>query len=119
MNSPAEAEPGVAGPALRRTVGPWQLAFYGLGSMLGSGIYALIGQAAGLVGNAIWLSFMVALVAALLTALSYASLGSRHPRACWSCARAGNRPATRMTPQHATASRSRVRSRARSRIVRP
>ena len=28
-----------------------------------------------------WLAFIVALVAALLTALSYASLGSRHPRA--------------------------------------
>jgi amino acid transporter len=33
------------------------------------------------VGNAVWLAFVVALVAALLTALSYASLGSRYPRA--------------------------------------
>lgn len=47
--------------------------------MLGAGIYALIGKAAGAVGNAVWLSFIVALVAALLTALSYASLGSRYP----------------------------------------
>jgi amino acid transporter len=29
----------------------------------------------------LWLAFVVALIAALLTALSYASLGSRHPRA--------------------------------------
>jgi amino acid transporter len=58
-----------------------QLALYGLGSMLGAGIYGLIGKAAGEVGNAVWLAFVVALVAALLTALSYASLGSRHPRA--------------------------------------
>jgi amino acid transporter len=58
-----------------------QLALYGLGSMLGAGIYGLIGQAAGQVGNAVWLAFVVALVAALLTALSYASLGSRYPRA--------------------------------------
>jgi APA family basic amino acid/polyamine antiporter len=29
----------------------------------------------------VWLSFLVALVAALLTAFSYASLGSRYPRA--------------------------------------
>jgi amino acid transporter len=57
------------------------MALYGLGSMLGSGIYGLIGQAAGEVGNAVWLSFLVALVAALLTAFSYASLGSRYPRA--------------------------------------
>ncbi len=40
-----------------------------------------IGKAAGQVGNAVWLAFVVALVAALLTALSYASLGSRYPRA--------------------------------------
>jgi amino acid transporter len=58
-----------------------QLALYGLGSMLGAGIYGLIGKAAGLVGNAVWLAFVVALIAALLTALSYASLGSRYPRA--------------------------------------
>jgi amino acid transporter len=49
--------------------------------MLGSGIYGLIGQAAGLAGNTVWLAFVVAMVAALLTALSYASLGSRYPRA--------------------------------------
>jgi len=57
------------------------MALYGLGSMLGAGIYGLIGKAAGQVGNAVWLAFIVALVAALLTALSYASLGSRYPRA--------------------------------------
>jgi amino acid transporter len=68
-------------PALHRTIGPVQLALYGLGSMLGAGIYGLIGKAAGLVGNAVWLAFVVALIAALLTALSYASLGSRYPRA--------------------------------------
>ncbi|MET0381583.1 MAG: APC family permease [Methyloceanibacter sp.] len=64
-----------------RTIGPAQMALYGLGSMLGAGIYGLIGKAAGQAGNAVWLSFVVALVAALLTAFSYASLGSRYPRA--------------------------------------
>ncbi|MXQ11508.1 amino acid permease [Microvirga makkahensis] len=68
-------------PELHRSIGPFQMTLYGLGSMLGSGIYGLIGQAAGQVGNAIWLAFLVALVAALLTALTYASLGSRYPRA--------------------------------------
>jgi amino acid transporter len=68
-------------PELHRTIGPFQLALYGLGSMLGSGVYGLMGQAAGQVGNAVWLAFMVALVAALLTVLTYASLGSRYPRA--------------------------------------
>lgn len=70
-----------AEPHLKRTIGPAQLALYALGSMLGSGIYGLIGKAAGQAGNAVWISFLVALVAALLTALSYASLGSRYPKA--------------------------------------
>lgn len=68
-------------PTLLRSIGTFQLTLYALGSMLGSGIYGLIGQAAGQVGNAVWASFLVAMVAALLTALSYASLGSRYPRA--------------------------------------
>jgi APA family basic amino acid/polyamine antiporter len=68
-------------PTLDRSVGPLQMTLYGLGSMLGAGLYGLIGKAAGEVGNAVWLAFIVALVAALLTALSYASLGSRYPRA--------------------------------------
>lgn len=75
------AKGGASEPQLKRTVGTGQLMFYALGSMLGSGIYALIGKAASNVGNAVWLSFLVALAAALLTALSYASLGSRYPRA--------------------------------------
>jgi amino acid transporter len=57
------------------------LVIYGVGDMLGSGIYALIGKAAGVMGNAIWLAFLTSMVAALLTGLSYASLGSRYPRA--------------------------------------
>lgn len=77
----AEAQTGADGPQLKRTIGIGQLTLYALGSMLGSGIYGLIGKAAGLVGNAVWLSFLVALGAALMTALSYASLGSRYPRA--------------------------------------
>ena len=68
-------------PKLQRSIGPAQMALYGLGSMLGAGIYGLMGKVAGEVGNAIWLAFLLALVAALLTALSYASLGSRYPRA--------------------------------------
>lgn len=68
-------------PTLARHVNLPQLALYGLGSMLGAGIYGLIGKAAGEMGNAVWLAFLVSMVAALLTGLSYASLGSRYPRA--------------------------------------
>ena len=65
---------------LLRSIDPFQLTLYGLGSMLGSGIYGLIGQVAGLAGNTVWLTFMVAMVAALLTGvLCFAR--SLYPRA--------------------------------------
>jgi APA family basic amino acid/polyamine antiporter len=76
------APPSVSSiPSLARHLGLWALVLYGIGDMLGSGIYALIGKAAGLMGNAVWLAFVVSMVAAVLTALSYACLGSRYPRA--------------------------------------
>ncbi len=68
-------------PKLLRTIGPFQLMLFGLGSMLGSGIYGLVGKAAGQLGSAVWMAFLVAMVAALLTGLSYASIASRYPRA--------------------------------------
>ena len=40
---PVDAAAGPASPALIRSIGPFQLTLYGLGSMLGSGIYGLIG----------------------------------------------------------------------------
>jgi len=73
--------PDTGQPALRRSIGPFQLFAYTLGGMLGAGIYGLVGRAAGELGSAVWLGFVVAMVAALLTGLSYASLGSRYPRA--------------------------------------
>ncbi len=82
MSERALAAGDVAGePTLRRSIGPVQLFAYTLGGMLGAGIYGLVGRAAGQLGSAVWLGFAVAMVAALLTGLSYASLGSRYPRA--------------------------------------
>lgn len=74
-------KPSDTQPSLVRSMGLFGLIAYGVGDMLGSGIYALIGKAAGLMGNAIWLAFLVSMVAALFTGMSYASLGSRYPRA--------------------------------------
>lgn len=68
-------------PTLKKSINAWQIGLYGLGSMLGAGIYALVGKAAGSMGNAVWLAFLVAMVAALLTGLSYACMGSRYPKA--------------------------------------
>ncbi|WP_062113340.1 APC family permease [Aureimonas sp. AU40] len=66
---------------LKRAVGLPQVALFGLGSMLGAGIYGLIGEAAKELGSAIWMAFLISMVAALLTGLSYASIASRYPRA--------------------------------------
>lgn len=64
---------------LRRALGFWGLVAFGIGDILGAGIYALVGEIAKVAGNASWLAFGVALIVAGLTALSYAEMGSRFP----------------------------------------
>jgi len=59
----------------------WPLVLYGVGDILGAGIYGLVGKAAGQMGNAVWMAFIVSMIAASFTGLSYASLGSRYPHA--------------------------------------
>jgi basic amino acid/polyamine antiporter, APA family len=65
---------------LRRTLGLFQVTLSGVGVILGAGVYALIGPAAALAGNALWLSFLLAGVTAGLTAYAYAQLGRLAPR---------------------------------------
>lgn len=67
--------------ALRRQLGLFQTTMYGVGLILGAGIYALIGDAAGTAGNSLWLSFVLAAVASVFTGLSYAELSSMYPKA--------------------------------------
>lgn len=66
---------------LKRTLGFWDILMFGVGGIVGAGIYAIIGQAAGLSGNMLWLSFAIAAIVALLTGLSYAEFVSRFPDA--------------------------------------
>jgi len=61
-------------PQLKRRLGLWVTTLTGVGVILGSGIYVLVGVAAGEAGNAVWLSFMIAAAVAGLTGLSYARL---------------------------------------------
>jgi APA family basic amino acid/polyamine antiporter len=75
-----EEEPG-PGTHLRRDLGPVAVTLSGIGIILGAGIYALLGEAAGMAGNAVWLAFAIAAVIAGLSALSYAELSSMYPRA--------------------------------------
>src|SRR5688572_864325 len=69
-----------SGTQLARHMGLFSLVVYGVGDMIGSGIYGTVGKAAGQMGNAVWLAFIVSMVAAMLTGLSYASISSRYPR---------------------------------------
>lgn len=66
---------------LKRCLGLWEIVIYGVGLILGAGIYVLIGAAAGIAGNLLWLSFLIAAVVASFTALSYAELSALYPRA--------------------------------------
>ncbi|WP_179345853.1 APC family permease [Winogradskyella ursingii] len=66
---------------LKRSLGFWDIIMFGVGGIIGAGIYAIIGQAAGLSGNMLWLSFTIAAIVALLTGLSYAEFVSRFPDA--------------------------------------
>jgi len=66
---------------LKRDLGLVEATIYGIGIILGAGIYVLIGPAAGLGGNAVWLSFVIGAVIASFTGLSYAELSSMYPKA--------------------------------------
>ena len=74
--------PGAATePTLKRLMGPWLLLWFIIGDLLGTGIYALTGEVAGHVGGAVWLPFLLAVMVALFTALSYLELVTKYPRA--------------------------------------
>jgi APA family basic amino acid/polyamine antiporter len=66
-------------PTLKRTVTLPLLTLYGLGNILGAGIYVLIGEVVGAAGFSSPLAFLVAMVIAGLTAFSYMELSSRYP----------------------------------------
>jgi amino acid transporter len=53
---------------------------YGTGTILGAGIYALIGKVAGTAGQLAPLAFLMASLLALVNAYAYAQLVSRYPR---------------------------------------
>lgn len=65
---------------LRKGLGLLTLTLYGIGIILGAGIYSLIGVGAGLAGNMLWLAFVIAGTMAAFSALSYAELSSMFSR---------------------------------------
>jgi amino acid transporter len=65
---------------LKRNISLFQAIMYGVGLILGAGIYVLIGDVAGIAGNAMWISFVIAAIVAGFTGLSYAELSSMFPK---------------------------------------
>jgi amino acid transporter len=65
---------------LKRALNLAFLTLYGLGTILGAGIYVLVGKVAGIAGLYAPIAFLVAAVVAAVTALSYAELASRFPK---------------------------------------
>ena len=68
-------------PQLRRVLTFWPLVFYGLGVIVGAGIYVAIGAVIRRAGEAAPLSFLLAGIAAGMTGLCYAELAGRYPEA--------------------------------------
>lgn len=74
---PEEVDPRATRPAKRMTV--LQATFIGVGSMVGAGIFALLGAAGAVAGSAVWVSFLVAGIIAALQGYSFAKLGAEYP----------------------------------------
>jgi basic amino acid/polyamine antiporter, APA family len=64
---------------LKRSLSFQLLTYYGLGNILGAGIYVLVGKVVGHAGIYAPLSFFIASIVAALTAFTYAEMSSRYP----------------------------------------
>jgi len=56
-----------------------QAAFIGVASMVGAGIFSLLGAAGEVAGSAVWISFLLAGAVAVLQGYSFSKLGARYP----------------------------------------
>lgn len=71
-------------PRLNRSLSLWSISFYGIGTIIGAGIYVLIGKVSLEAGIYMPLSFLLAGVIASFTALSYAEMSSKFPQSAGS-----------------------------------
>ena len=73
-------DPMTAPVSLKRSLSLWLITFYGLGTILGAGIYVLIGKVAAAAGLYAPVAFLVAALLAGFSAFSYAELSARFPK---------------------------------------
>ncbi len=66
--------------SLKRVINLPFLVFYGVGAILGAGVYVLIGKVVGYAGIYAPLSFLISAILATLTGLSYSELAARIPK---------------------------------------
>jgi amino acid transporter len=81
MTPMAEASEGAAEAKGRRYLSTREAAFIGVGSMVGAGIFSLLGSAGAIAGAAVWLAFVLAGIIAALQGYSFARLGAKYPSA--------------------------------------
>jgi basic amino acid/polyamine antiporter, APA family len=75
-----DAEQSIGGGSrLRRTLGWPHLIGLGVGAIVGTGIYTLVGESAGMAGPAVILSFIIAGVVCACAALAYAEMSTMMP----------------------------------------
>ncbi|MEU8892865.1 amino acid permease [Streptomyces sp. NPDC048442] len=67
------------GGSLRRSLSMWQLTMISIGATLGTGIFVVLGEAVPKAGPAVTISFVIAGLTALFSALSYAELAGTIP----------------------------------------
>jgi amino acid transporter len=63
----------------KKPIGFWSAVSMGIGSMVGAGIFALLGEASAISGSAVYLSFIMGGIIALFSGYSLGKLGARFP----------------------------------------
>src|SRR6516165_10851849 len=76
MTTVASGAPPLARP---RTLSVRGATVLGVGSMIGAGIFALLGEAGAIAGAAVWISFLIGGVVAGLLGYVCSKLGMRYP----------------------------------------
>ena len=64
---------------MKKTFGLWSAVFLGIGSMVGAGIFVLLGEAGAIAGNLVWISFIFGGIIAFLSGYSLAKLATAYP----------------------------------------